>query len=110
MCKVQNHWLKILTTRCTVFVLGFVFFVFPFPYAVAQMRDQAKAQLMDLAHVRDLQKAAEGRLQKCQESLLSCQKSCVDKSKVIRELQVQVRGDSSFWITGLNHVQFHEGR
>ncbi|KAJ6656296.1 hypothetical protein lerEdw1_003952 [Lerista edwardsae] len=60
------------------------------------MRDQAEAQLMDLEHVRDLQKAAEERLQKCQESLLSCQKSCVDKSKAIRELQVQAENDDTF--------------
>ncbi|XP_054835196.1 protein BCAP isoform X1 [Eublepharis macularius] len=54
------------------------------------MRGQTEAHLKELEHIRDLQKAAEGKLQKCQESLLSCQKSCVDKSKAFRELQVQV--------------------
>lgn len=56
------------------------------------MRGQSEARLKELEHARDLQKAAEGKLQKCQESLLACQKSCVDKSKAIRELQAQVLG------------------
>ncbi|XP_053101248.1 protein BCAP isoform X2 [Hemicordylus capensis] len=58
--------------------------------------DTAEAQLKELEHVRDLQKAAEEKLQKCQESLLSCQKSCVEKSKAIRELHAQVGSDDSF--------------
>ncbi|XP_042320727.1 protein BCAP isoform X6 [Sceloporus undulatus] len=57
------------------------------------MRDQTEAYLKELECARDMHKAVEGKLQTCQESLLSCQKSCVDKSKAIRELQVQV-GDS----------------
>ncbi|XP_054835197.1 protein BCAP isoform X2 [Eublepharis macularius] len=60
------------------------------------MRGQTEAHLKELEHIRDLQKAAEGKLQKCQESLLSCQKSCVDKSKAFRELQVQVDNDDDF--------------
>ncbi|XP_066478854.1 protein BCAP isoform X2 [Tiliqua scincoides] len=60
------------------------------------MKDQTESRLKDLEHVRDLQKAAEEKLRECQESLLSCQKSCVDKSKAIRELQVQADNDNSF--------------
>ncbi|XP_053101249.1 protein BCAP isoform X3 [Hemicordylus capensis] len=60
------------------------------------IKSQAEAQLKELEHVRDLQKAAEEKLQKCQESLLSCQKSCVEKSKAIRELHAQVGSDDSF--------------
>ncbi|XP_060629853.2 protein BCAP isoform X4 [Anolis sagrei] len=60
------------------------------------VRDQTEACLKDLERVRDTQKAAEGKLWTCQESLLSCQKSCVDKSKAIRELQVQVGDNGEF--------------
>nr|XP_056700725.1 protein BCAP [Euleptes europaea] len=63
---------------------------------MAKMRGQMEARLKELEHARDLQKAAEGKLQKCQESLLSCQKSCVDKSKAFRELQVQVDNSDDF--------------
>ncbi|XP_008107508.1 protein BCAP isoform X4 [Anolis carolinensis] len=65
------------------------------------VRDQTEACLKDLERVRDTQKAAEGKLWTCQESLLSCQKSCLDKSKVIRELQVQV-GDSGEFLKQLS--------
>ncbi|XP_060629851.2 protein BCAP isoform X2 [Anolis sagrei] len=61
-----------------------------------EVRDQTEACLKDLERVRDTQKAAEGKLWTCQESLLSCQKSCVDKSKAIRELQVQVGDNGEF--------------
>nr|XP_034979728.1 protein BCAP isoform X2 [Zootoca vivipara] len=60
------------------------------------VRGQSEARLKELEHARDLQKAAEGKLQKCQESLLACQKSCVDKSKAIRELQAQIVENDSF--------------
>ncbi|CAI5776807.1 Uncharacterized protein PODLI_1B036781 [Podarcis lilfordi] len=60
------------------------------------VRGQSEVRLKELEHARDLQKAAEGKLQKCQESLLACQKSCVDKSKAIRELQAQVVENDSF--------------
>lgn len=72
---------------------GFLFLHFSPGRSAAQMKDQTESRLKDLEHVRDLQKAAEEKLRECQESLLSCQKSCVDKSKAIRELQVQVRGE-----------------
>ncbi|XP_048354094.1 protein BCAP isoform X2 [Sphaerodactylus townsendi] len=61
-----------------------------------KMRGQTEARLKELEHAHDLQRAAEGKLQKCQESLLSCQKSCVDKSKAFRELQVQVANSDDF--------------
>ncbi|XP_033007559.1 protein BCAP isoform X2 [Lacerta agilis] len=61
-----------------------------------EVRGQSEARLKELEHARDLQKAAEGKLQKCQETLLACQKSCVDKSKAIRELQAQVVENDSF--------------
>ncbi|XP_077189229.1 protein BCAP isoform X2 [Paroedura picta] len=61
-----------------------------------KMRGQMEARLKELEHVRDLQNSAEGKLQKCQESLLSCQKSCVDKSKAFRELQFQVGNSDDF--------------
>ncbi|XP_062992805.1 protein BCAP isoform X2 [Elgaria multicarinata webbii] len=60
------------------------------------MRGQTEACLKELEHARDLRKAAEEKLQRCQESLLSCQKSCVDKSRAIRELQVQVGDNDGF--------------
>ncbi|XP_033007562.1 protein BCAP isoform X5 [Lacerta agilis] len=63
---------------------------------IAVVRGQSEARLKELEHARDLQKAAEGKLQKCQETLLACQKSCVDKSKAIRELQAQVVENDSF--------------
>ncbi|KAL8178364.1 UNVERIFIED_CONTAM: hypothetical protein K2H54_043569, partial [Gekko kuhli] len=61
-----------------------------------KMRGQKEVRLKELEHVRDLQNSAEGKLQKCQESLLSCQKSCVDKSKAFRELQFQVDNSDDF--------------
>ncbi|XP_060088124.1 protein BCAP isoform X3 [Heteronotia binoei] len=63
---------------------------------IDKMRGQTEARLKELEHVRDLQNSAEGKLQKCQESLLSCQKSCVDKSKAFRELQFQVDNSDDF--------------
>ncbi|XP_061489538.1 protein BCAP isoform X7 [Rhineura floridana] len=60
------------------------------------MRGQTEARLKELERARDLQKAAEGKLRKGQESLLVCQKSCLDKSKTIREFQVQVGDNDGF--------------
>lgn len=62
----------------------------PINNVTVQMRDQTEARLKELEHVHDLRNSVERKLQKCQESLLSCQKSCVDKSKAFRELQFQV--------------------
>lgn len=60
------------------------------PDAITQMKSQMEARQKEVEYARGLQKAAEEKLQKDQESLLSCQKSCVEKSKTIRELQAQV--------------------
>uniref|UniRef100_A0A8D0DVH6 Outer dense fiber of sperm tails 2 like n=2 Tax=Salvator merianae TaxID=96440 RepID=A0A8D0DVH6_SALMN len=61
-----------------------------------EMRGQTEARLKELKHSRDLQRTAEEKLQKCQESLLTCQKSCVDKSRTLRELQAQVGDNDGF--------------
>uniref|UniRef100_A0A8C3S9S1 Outer dense fiber of sperm tails 2 like n=1 Tax=Chelydra serpentina TaxID=8475 RepID=A0A8C3S9S1_CHESE len=54
------------------------------------MQSQMQAHLKELEHVRDLLKVAEERLQEYQENLLSYKRSYADKSKTIRELQVQM--------------------
>ncbi|KAJ7332539.1 hypothetical protein JRQ81_014719 [Phrynocephalus forsythii] len=78
------------------------------------MRSQAEARWKELKHARDLQRAAEEQLQECQGSLLSCQKSCLDKSKAIRALQLQQNKDfehqlanreESLWKTELQFKQ-----
>ncbi|KAM6458596.1 protein BCAP isoform 4-T5 [Liasis olivaceus] len=66
-----------------------------------EMRSQTEACQKEVEFVRDLQKAAEEKLQKDQERLLSCQKSCVEKSKAIRELQAQI-GDSDGFLKKLS--------
>ncbi|XP_070602721.1 protein BCAP isoform X3 [Erythrolamprus reginae] len=60
------------------------------------MKSQTEARQKEVEYARGLQKAAEEKLQKDQESLLSCQKSCVEKSKSIRELQVQINHGDEF--------------
>ncbi|XP_030429711.1 protein BCAP isoform X3 [Gopherus evgoodei] len=61
-----------------------------------QVRSQIQAQLKELEHVRDLLKVAEERLLEHQENLLSYKRSYADKSKTIRELQVQMHGNNRF--------------
>ncbi|XP_050818114.1 protein BCAP isoform X3 [Gopherus flavomarginatus] len=61
-----------------------------------QVRSQIQAQLKELEHVRDLLKVAEERLLEYQENLLSYKRSYADKSKTIRELQVQMDGNNRF--------------
>uniref|UniRef100_A0A8D0HKP5 Outer dense fiber of sperm tails 2 like n=1 Tax=Sphenodon punctatus TaxID=8508 RepID=A0A8D0HKP5_SPHPU len=65
-------------------------------YAAMQVRDQMEVRLKELEHVRDLQRAAEQKLQTCQEKLLSYKGTYADKSKAIRELQVQIENNNSF--------------
>ncbi|XP_063155940.1 protein BCAP [Candoia aspera] len=65
------------------------------------MRSQMEAHQKEVEHAHDLQKAAEEKLQNDQERLLSCQKSCVEKSKAIRELQAQI-GDSNGFLKQLS--------
>uniref|UniRef100_A0A674J5G0 Outer dense fiber of sperm tails 2 like n=1 Tax=Terrapene triunguis TaxID=2587831 RepID=A0A674J5G0_9SAUR len=60
------------------------------------MQSQIQAQLKELEHVRDLLKVAEERLQEYQENLLSYKRSYADKSKTIRELQVQMDDNNRF--------------
>ncbi|KAG8132608.1 hypothetical protein E2320_010452 [Naja naja] len=60
------------------------------------MKSQTEARQKEVEYARGLQKAAEEKLQKDQESLLSCQKSCVEKSKAIRELQAQINHSDEF--------------
>uniref|UniRef100_A0A670YCU7 Outer dense fiber of sperm tails 2 like n=1 Tax=Pseudonaja textilis TaxID=8673 RepID=A0A670YCU7_PSETE len=60
------------------------------------MKSQTEAHQKEVEYARGLQKAAEEKLQKDQESLLSCQKSCVEKSKAIRELQAQINHSDEF--------------
>ncbi|XP_044288494.1 protein BCAP isoform X1 [Varanus komodoensis] len=60
------------------------------------MKSQTETHLKELEHARDLQKAAEEKLQRCQEGLLSCQKSCLDKSRAIKELQTEVGDNDGF--------------
>ncbi|XP_034293030.1 protein BCAP isoform X2 [Pantherophis guttatus] len=60
------------------------------------MKSQTEARQKEVEYARGLQKAAEEKLQKDQESLLSCQKSCVEKSKTIRELQAQINHSDEF--------------
>ncbi|XP_032635165.1 protein BCAP isoform X2 [Chelonoidis abingdonii] len=61
-----------------------------------QVRSQIQAQLKELEHVRDLLKVAEERLLEYQENLLSYKRSYADKSKTIRELQVQMDDNKKF--------------
>ncbi|XP_065265714.1 protein BCAP isoform X2 [Emys orbicularis] len=63
---------------------------------ISEVRSQIQAQLKELEHVRDLLKVAEERLQKYQENLLSYKRSYADKSKTIRELQVQMDDNNRF--------------
>ncbi|XP_029140523.1 protein BCAP [Protobothrops mucrosquamatus] len=60
------------------------------------MKSQTEARQKEVEYARGLQKAAEEKLQKDQESLLSWQKSCVEKSKAIRELQAQINHSDDF--------------
>ncbi|XP_026529935.1 protein BCAP isoform X5 [Notechis scutatus] len=60
------------------------------------MKSQTEAHQKEVEYARGLQKAAEEKLQKDQGSLLSCQKSCVEKSKAIRELQAQINHSDEF--------------
>uniref|UniRef100_A0A8C0GBS4 Outer dense fiber of sperm tails 2 like n=1 Tax=Chelonoidis abingdonii TaxID=106734 RepID=A0A8C0GBS4_CHEAB len=60
------------------------------------MQSQIQAQLKELEHVRDLLKVAEERLLEYQENLLSYKRSYADKSKTIRELQVQMDDNKKF--------------
>uniref|UniRef100_K7FWD0 Outer dense fiber of sperm tails 2 like n=1 Tax=Pelodiscus sinensis TaxID=13735 RepID=K7FWD0_PELSI len=63
---------------------------------ISEVRSQMQAHLKELEHVRDLQKAAEERLQEYQENMLSYRRSYADKSKTIRELQVQIDNNNRF--------------
>ncbi|XP_026511473.1 protein BCAP-like isoform X1 [Terrapene carolina triunguis] len=63
---------------------------------ISEVRSQIQAQLKELEHVRDLLKVAEERLQEYQENLLSYKRSYADKSKTIRELQVQMDDNNRF--------------
>ncbi|XP_030429710.1 protein BCAP isoform X2 [Gopherus evgoodei] len=63
---------------------------------ISEVRSQIQAQLKELEHVRDLLKVAEERLLEHQENLLSYKRSYADKSKTIRELQVQMHGNNRF--------------
>ncbi|XP_039341384.1 protein BCAP isoform X4 [Mauremys reevesii] len=63
---------------------------------ISEVRSQIQAQLKELEHVRDLLKVAEERLLEYQENLLSYKRSYADKSKTIRELQVQMDDNNRF--------------
>ncbi|XP_027998350.2 protein BCAP isoform X1 [Eptesicus fuscus] len=58
-----------------------------------KMRGQMESHLKELEHAGDSLKAAEWRLQECQESLQHYKGTCADQAHTIRELQGQFDGN-----------------
>ncbi|CAK6441303.1 unnamed protein product [Pipistrellus nathusii] len=58
-----------------------------------KMRGQMESHLKELEHTSDSLKAAEWRLQECQESLRHCKGTCAGQAHTIRELQGQFDGN-----------------
>ncbi|XP_036302575.1 protein BCAP [Pipistrellus kuhlii] len=58
-----------------------------------KMRGQMESHLKEFEHTSDSLKAAEWRLQECQESLRHCKGTCADQAHTIRELQGQFNGN-----------------
>ncbi|XP_067394631.1 protein BCAP isoform X1 [Emydura macquarii macquarii] len=69
-----------------------------------EVRGQMQTHLKELEHVRDLLKVAEEGLQEYQENLLSYKRRYADKSKTVRELQVQMDDNNRF----LRNYSFEE--
>ncbi|KAK1165417.1 outer dense fiber protein 2-like [Acipenser oxyrinchus oxyrinchus] len=61
---------------------------------VSKVKRHLEARVMELETFPDLLKAAEQRLQDCQENLLSCERRYSHKSHVISQLQVKVENQT----------------